>query len=202
MVVAAAYELDEVPVGYPHIVQSPSVKAVEFGRPALMNCEAVGDPEPVISWLKNSVPVDTFDQRLQILPSGALLINETRESDEGIYECVAENSAGTTYSYGASLYVRVPPAPPEVMVIPDRAKVRPGGSVNLTCLAGGSPFPWIRWRRGADWLTPEEEAVQGRSTLVLTDLRQTTIYTCSAENEFGHMEHRTKVRVIGAPMRV
>jgi len=58
------------PAGYPRIVESPSLKAVEKGRGTVMMCEATGNPEPVISWLKDSVPVDMTDQRLQILPSG------------------------------------------------------------------------------------------------------------------------------------
>ena len=38
--------------------------------------------------------------------SGSLQIRHSLESDEGKYECVAENSVGVTYSYGANLYVR------------------------------------------------------------------------------------------------
>jgi len=60
------------PAGYPRIVESPSLKAVEKGRGTVMICGATGNPEPVISWLRDSVPVDMSDQRLQILPSGAL----------------------------------------------------------------------------------------------------------------------------------
>ena len=37
---------------------------------------------------------------------GSLQIQETKESDEGKYECVAENNVGVSYSYGANLYVR------------------------------------------------------------------------------------------------
>ena len=37
---------------------------------------------------------------------GSLQILDSKETDEGKYECVAENSAGVAYSYGANLYVR------------------------------------------------------------------------------------------------
>jgi len=40
------------------------------------------------------------------MASGSLQIRHSLESDEGKYECVAENSVGVTYSYGANLYVR------------------------------------------------------------------------------------------------
>lgn len=39
-------------------------------------------------------------------PSGALQIENSEESDQGKYECVAVNSAGTRYSAPANLYVR------------------------------------------------------------------------------------------------
>ena len=60
------------PVGYPQIKESPTLKAVEKGRGTVMICGATGNPEPVVSWLKDSVPVDMTDPRLQILPSGTL----------------------------------------------------------------------------------------------------------------------------------
>lgn len=37
---------------------------------------------------------------------GSLQILHSQESDEGKYECVAENNAGVIYSFGANLYVR------------------------------------------------------------------------------------------------
>ena len=44
---------------------------------------------------------------LSFLPFlGQLQIAESEEDDKGKYECVAENSVGTQYSYSAQLYVR------------------------------------------------------------------------------------------------
>lgn len=43
---------------------------------------------------------------LLILYAGALQIENSEESDQGKYECVAMNSAGTRYSSPANLYVR------------------------------------------------------------------------------------------------
>ena len=37
---------------------------------------------------------------------GSLQIRQSQETDQGKYECVAENSLGTEYSYSAQLYVR------------------------------------------------------------------------------------------------
>ena len=38
--------------------------------------------------------------------TGSLQIMDSQETDQGEYECVAENSKGTEYSYSAQLYVR------------------------------------------------------------------------------------------------
>ena len=38
--------------------------------------------------------------------TGTLHISSAQKSDEGKYECVAKNSVGVAYSYGANLYVR------------------------------------------------------------------------------------------------
>jgi len=41
-----------------------------------------------------------------VCETGSLQIRHSQESDEGKYECVAENSVGVAYSYAANLYVR------------------------------------------------------------------------------------------------
>ena len=87
--------------------------------------------------------------------------------------------------------------PPHFSMAPDSVEVLPGGSVNLTCVAVGSPMPSIRWRLGAVELTPELEAPLGRNVLVLNDVRQTATYTCVASSELGSIEHQAEVQVKG-----
>ena len=49
--------------------------------------------------------VSDYDMTAVMVP-GSLQIRRSTESDEGKYECVAENSVGLAISYGANLYVR------------------------------------------------------------------------------------------------
>ena len=49
--------------------------------------------------------VRDYDMTVMMV-SGSLQIRRSTESDEGKYECVAENSVGLAISYGANLYVR------------------------------------------------------------------------------------------------
>lgn len=52
--------------------------------------------------------------------SGSLQIERAQETDEGRYECVAENSIGVTYSYSANVYVRgeTPVSPKIIHIFP------------------------------------------------------------------------------------
>lgn len=52
------------------------------------------------------IPQLSRQLNLLILYAGALQIENSEESDQGKYECVAMNSAGTRYSSPANLYVR------------------------------------------------------------------------------------------------
>ena len=79
---------------------------------------------------------------------------------------------------------------------PENVEVMPGGSANLTCVAVGSPMPYVRWRLGSVELTPPESI--GRSVLVLTDIQESATYTCVAANEIGIIENTTNVTVKGA----
>jgi len=78
---------------------------------------------------------------------------------------------------------------------PENMEVMPGGSANLTCVAVGSPMPYVRWRQGSVELTPPESI--GRSVLVLTDIQESATYTCVAANEMGRIENTTNVTVKG-----
>lgn len=193
------YPENHVPSGYPRIVESPSLKAVEKDRSATMVCSATGNPDPTVTWLKDFIPVDVTDPRLTILPTGSLQIRHSLESDEGKYECVAENSVGIAYSYGANLYVRVRRVPPHFSIPPESAEVMPGGAVNLTCVAIGSPMPSVRWRLAAVDLTPEDNIPFGKNILMLTDIRESATYTCVAMSDLGNIEAYAEIRVKALP---
>jgi len=73
----------------------------------------------------------------------------------------------------------------------------PGGSVNLTCVAIGSPMPFVKWRLGALELTPEDNIPIGKNVLMLSDIRESATYTCVAASDLGNIESDAEVRVKG-----
>ncbi len=98
----------------PRIVHHPSDVVVKVGNPARLSCRADGSPKLTIEWLRNGQPLEMAkgDGQLQpiVLPEGSLFflsVGEGRrgQSHEGVYACVASNSAGKAISRNASLYI-------------------------------------------------------------------------------------------------
>ncbi|XP_051983972.1 receptor-type tyrosine-protein phosphatase F-like isoform X3 [Xyrauchen texanus] len=194
-------EENQIPHGFPTIDMGPQLKVVERTRTATMLCAASGNPDPEITWFKDFLPVDinSSNGRIKQLRSGALQIENSEESDQGKYECVAMNSAGTRYSAPANLYVRVRRVPPRFSIPPTNHEVMPGGSINLTCVAVGAPMPYVKWMTGEVELTKDEEMPVGRNVLELNNIRQSTNYTCVAISSLGMIEATAQVSVKALP---
>ncbi|CAB1326606.1 unnamed protein product [Coregonus sp. 'balchen'] len=224
---------------------------------------------------------------LALSAAGALQIENSEETDQGKYECVATNSQGVRYSSPANLYVRasifkttnvvltkreislcktsvkavkfilpfllpqslslsfalshslslslsflllpsltpfsVPPAPPphppipilplssaspplpvrrvppRFSILPSNHEIMPSGSVNITCVAVGSPMPYVKWMLGSEDLTPEDEMPVGRNVLELNGIRESANYTCVAMSSLGIIEATAQVSVKTLP---
>nr|XP_042127674.1 receptor-type tyrosine-protein phosphatase F isoform X14 [Peromyscus maniculatus bairdii] len=204
-------EEDQLPSGFPTIDMGPQLKVVEKARTATMLCAAGGNPDPEITWFKDFLPVDpaSSNGRIKQLRSGgspirgALQIESSEESDQGKYECVATNPAGTRYSAPANLYVRdqreVRRVAPRFSIPPSSQEVMPGGSVNLTCVAVGAPMPYVKWMMGAEELTKEDEMPVGRNVLELSNVMRSANYTCVAISSLGMIEATAQVTVKALP---
>ncbi|XP_031662499.1 receptor-type tyrosine-protein phosphatase S isoform X8 [Oncorhynchus kisutch] len=196
---------DLLPFGFPSIDMGPQLKVVERTRTATMLCAASGIPDPEISWFKDFLPVEPRSSlgRIKQLRSGALQIENSEETDQGKYECVATNSQGVRYSSPANLYVRelreVRRVPPRFSILPANHEIMPGGSVNITCVAVGSPMPYVKWMLGIEDLTPEDEMPVGRNVLELNGVRESANYTCVAMSSLGIIEATAQVSVKTLP---
>uniref|UniRef100_A0A8V1ADT1 Receptor-type tyrosine-protein phosphatase S n=1 Tax=Gallus gallus TaxID=9031 RepID=A0A8V1ADT1_CHICK len=195
---------DQLPPGFPNIDMGPQLKVVERTRTATMLCAASGNPDPEITWFKDFLPVDpsTSNGRIKQLRSGGLQIESSEETDQGKYECVASNSAGVRYSSPANLYVRgreLRRVAPRFSILPVSHEIMPGGNVNITCVAVGSPMPYVKWMQGAEDLTPEDDMPVGRNVLELTDVKDSANYTCVAMSSLGVIEAVAQITVKSLP---
>eukprot|EP00063_Salmo_salar_P021572 XP_013996407.1 PREDICTED: receptor-type tyrosine-protein phosphatase delta-like isoform X3 [Salmo salar] len=201
---------DLLPFGFPSIDMGPQLKVVERTRTATMLCAASGIPDPEISWFKDFLPVEPSSSqgRIKQLRSGALQIENSEELDQGKYECVATNSQGVRYSSPANLYVReqregstdkLRRVPPRFSILPSNHEIMPSGSINITCVAVGSPMPYVKWMLGSEDLTPEDEMPVGRNVLELNGIRESANYTCVAMSSLGIIEATAQVSVKTLP---
>nr|XP_023699351.1 receptor-type tyrosine-protein phosphatase S-like isoform X2 [Paramormyrops kingsleyae] len=205
---------DLLPPGFPNIDMGPQLKVVERTRTATMLCAASGNPDPEITWFKDFLPIDpsASNGRIKQLRSeafegtpirGALQIENSEETDQGKYECVASNVEGVRYSSPANLYVRelreVRRVPPRFSILPTSHEIMPGGSVNITCVAVGSPMPYVKWMLNSEDLTPEDEMPVGRNVLELNSVRESANYTCVAMSSLGIIEAVAQIIVKSLP---
>lgn len=113
MLLFSAYRAraEEMP---PRIIHHPSDVVVKLGNPARFSCWAEGSPQVTIEWLRNGHPLNSSaeDGKMQpiVLSDGSLLflsvgVGRGAQSHEGVYTCVARNSAGKATSHNASLYI-------------------------------------------------------------------------------------------------
>ena len=78
------------------------------GTDVTLSCNAVGQPEPTISWTKHGSPLNTSGNS-RISLSGdkkQLTIRNVHRTDSGEYRCVANNSLGNVSSTASTLSVQ------------------------------------------------------------------------------------------------
>jgi receptor-type tyrosine-protein phosphatase F len=89
-------------------------------------------------------------------------------------------------------------APSFTIPPPKVEEVMLGASINLTCVAVGSPMPNVKWRKAESIdLTPEDNIPIGKNVLELTEVKETANFTCIAVSPIGTIEARTLVKVQG-----
>ncbi len=75
----------------------------------ILDCQAHGESPIDVRWLKNGVKV-VENERVYLLSNGSLYISEVEsrrgdKSDEGLYQCLAQNKYGAILSQKARLTI-------------------------------------------------------------------------------------------------
>ncbi|KAJ7408475.1 immunoglobulin superfamily DCC subclass member 3 [Willisornis vidua] len=175
----------------------PQSAVVEEGGVARFQCQIHGLPEPVILWHKNSMPVNTDNERYTLLPKGVLQITGLRAEDSGIFHCVATNIANVKFSREARLTVSGSHSSvykdPMILVGPENLTLTVHQTAVLECIATGNPRPIVSWSR-LDGRPIGVEGIQvlGTGNLMISDLtvQHSGIYVCAA-NRPGTRVRRT-----------
>ncbi|XP_043935113.1 immunoglobulin superfamily DCC subclass member 3-like [Protopterus annectens] len=105
----------------PEFVQWPQSISKPPGSSAVFSCVAQGVPEPHLIWLKNG-KILTPGENIQISDNNSTLtIQKITSADEAIYQCIAENSAGTNQAsarLAVALSKELPDSPEGVKAVP------------------------------------------------------------------------------------
>ncbi|XP_065430117.1 immunoglobulin superfamily DCC subclass member 3-like isoform X3 [Chrysemys picta bellii] len=99
----------------PEFVQWPQSMSKPLGSSAIFTCVAQGVPEPHLVWLKNGRILAPGENIKLTHNNSSLLIQGLTVEDEAIYQCIAENSAGTNQASArlAVTLAQEPPSSPE-----------------------------------------------------------------------------------------
>ncbi|XP_017287235.1 peroxidasin isoform X2 [Kryptolebias marmoratus] len=132
----------------PRITSQPQDVDVTSGNTVYFTCRAEGNPKPQIIWLRNNNALNMRDDsRLNLLEDGTLMIQDTRETDQGVYQCMAKNVAGEVKTSEVTLRYFGAPSRPSFVIQPLNTEVLVGESVTLECSATGQPQPRITWTK-------------------------------------------------------
>ncbi|XP_023374195.1 peroxidasin homolog [Otolemur garnettii] len=193
---------EELDCERPRITSEPQDADVTSGNTVYFTCRAEGNPKPEIIWLRNNNELSMkTDSRLNLLDDGTLMIRNTQETDQGIYQCMAKNVAGEVKTQEVTLRYFGSPARPTFVIQPQNTEVLVGESVTLECSATGHPLPRISWTRGDRTPLPADPRVNITPSggLYIQNVVQEDSgeYTCFASNSVESV-HATAFIIVQA----
>ncbi|XP_026071666.1 neogenin-like isoform X7 [Carassius auratus] len=113
----------------PQFLKKPANIYAHEATDVTFECEVTGSPAPTIKWVKNGdavIPSDYF----KIIKEQNLLVLGLVKSDEGFYQCLAENDAGNVQSSAQLIIldqdVAIPFPPPTSLTRATTDRLMPG----------------------------------------------------------------------------
>ncbi|XP_044266426.1 basement membrane-specific heparan sulfate proteoglycan core protein isoform X20 [Tribolium madens] len=167
----------------PRVVITPPFVDVQEGQTVQIQCAATGTPEPVLRLIRldgqQLNPTHYFQ-------NGLFRIPQARKSDEGPYQCIATNAAGT-HTSNVDIYVRENTGgrPVTVEISPPYYEGSSGESFSLRCQADRAID--IKWTRQNGRPLPYSFIVN-RDVLTASSPRaeDSGVYVCTATSATGY----------------
>uniref|UniRef100_A0A669F8V3 Contactin 3b n=1 Tax=Oreochromis niloticus TaxID=8128 RepID=A0A669F8V3_ORENI len=176
----------KIEVHFPDSVPAAKESAVK------LECFALGNPVPEISWRRTSgVP---FPSKVKMKNSNAVLeIPNFQQEDAGTYECMAENRRGKNAARGRiSFHAK----PHWLQTMADTA-LSIEGNLFWECKANGKPKPSYSWlKNGEQGRVQIENGALSISSLNRSD---SGMYQCVAENKHGIIYSSAQLMVLASP---
>uniref|UniRef100_A0A3B5L194 Uncharacterized protein n=1 Tax=Xiphophorus couchianus TaxID=32473 RepID=A0A3B5L194_9TELE len=162
-----------------------------------LECFALGNPVPEISWRRTSgVP---FPSKVKMKNSNAVLeIPNFQQEDAGMYECIAENRRGKNAARGNPLTF-FQAKPQWLQTITDTAR---SIEENLfwECKANGKPKPSYSWLKNGEQVVAEArvQIENGALSITALNLSDSGMYQCVAENKHGSIYSSAQLMVLAS----
>lgn len=190
----------------PFFILKPTPQTLSTDKLAIMDCQADGQPSPVIRWKYTpSTTISTSNllstesmailssPRIHVLENGSLMIKSINENDEGSYYCEANNGQGKSIS--SSTYLKIY-QPPKIRPINEKNIVKFSERHEIVCKVAAS-FPiYVEWFKDkikidndVNYAVREEDNGKFKiSILTITSAKRndSALFTCSAVNYYGH----------------
>ncbi|XP_042267492.1 protogenin B-like [Thunnus maccoyii] len=175
-------------------ITEPSDVTVLPKDPAVLDCQAHGQPPVTIKWLKNGVRL-AESEHIQFLPNGSLYIPKIKhtkeDSDEGFYQCLSQNKYGAILSQRSRLTIA---SISEFVVHPVPMVVTEGSVARFSCAVTSSPPATITWELNQSTLPLQTDRITILPNGVLqihnVQLEDAGQYRCVATNIGSSLKSR------------
>ncbi|XP_056137223.1 protogenin B-like [Lampris incognitus] len=175
-------------------ITEPSDVTVLPKDPAVLDCQAHGQPPVTIEWLKNGVRL-AESEHVSFLPNGSLYIpkvkHDEEDSDEGFYQCLSQNKYGAILSQRSHLTIA---SISQFVLHPVPVVVTEGSVARFLCAVTSSPPASITWELNQSTLPLETERITVLPSGVLqihnVQLEDAGQYRCVATNIGSRMKSR------------
>uniref|UniRef100_A0A8C8FIV9 Contactin-3 n=1 Tax=Oncorhynchus tshawytscha TaxID=74940 RepID=A0A8C8FIV9_ONCTS len=179
-------------------VQFPESLHVTKGSSVKLECFALGNPVPAITWRRTDG--NPLPGKMKINHSnGVLEIPYFRPEDAGAYECVAENSRGKNIAKGQLIFQSMIAHNIYKLTIV-YAHMAIEANLQWECRASGKPKPVYRWLKNGEPLVLEDRILLegGRLAISRINLLDSGMYQCLAENEHGAIYASAELKVVAS----
>ncbi|XP_062463733.1 contactin-5 isoform X2 [Pezoporus occidentalis] len=175
-------------------VHFPYTVTAARGTTVKMECFALGNPVPTISWKKVN---GHNPSKARLRKSQAVLeIPNVQLEDAGMYECKAENSRGRNVFRGQ---LQVYTYPHWVEKLND-TQLDSGDQLRWECKATGKPRPTYQWLKNGVPLWPQNriEMVNGVLVIHSVNVSDAGMYQCLAENKYGTIYASAELKILAS----
>uniref|UniRef100_A0A667XW84 Contactin 3b n=1 Tax=Myripristis murdjan TaxID=586833 RepID=A0A667XW84_9TELE len=177
-------------------VHFPDSVPAAKGSVVKLECFALGNPVPEISWRRTSgVP---FPSKVKMKNSNAVLeIPNFQQEDAGTYECVAENSRGKNTARGRISFH----AKPHWLQTMTDSALSIEENLFWECKANGKPKPSYSWLKNGENIMSEGriQIENGALSIAALNLSDAGMYQCVAENKHGIIYSSAELMVLASP---